>query len=93
MKFMGCLLIQSAEVVFSLHNSQQFTLMAKLNKHNSKKKNKNYIKIIREVNCRVIASTHAKFYVYFSIRTYFFYFTQSLFKTPNIDYLFYNIFH
>ena len=80
MKFSGCLLIQSAEVVFSLHNSQQFTLMAKLNKHNSKKKKKNYIKIIREVNCGAFTSTRAKFYAYFSMRTHFYLFYIVIFQ-------------
>ena len=83
MKFSGCLLIQSAEVVFSLHNSQQFTLMTKLHKHNSqkkKKKKKNYIKIIREVNCGAFTSTRAKFYAYFSMRTHFFLFYIVIFQ-------------
>ena len=54
--------------------------MAKLNKHNSKKKKKNYIKIIREVNCGAFTSTRAKFYVYFSMRTHFFLFYIVIFQ-------------
>ena len=48
---------------------------------------------LKSCHIRAFALAHAKILVYFNIRTYFFYLTYSLFKTPNISYLFYILFH